>query len=197
MHPWETHRVRRGSVRQEAPPSRAEVDPGAGGRRRVLALVAAAAFTLAMVAMWVWILFVYDPGLLIDELEDRTFPTEAEQVCAAAIEDIAELPPAESTEDPTERADVIDTANASLSTMVMQLSGLAPADPPEAAEAITEWLGDWRTHLGDRQRYADALRVDPEARFTETPKGTKQISRAIDSYAQVNDMPSCATPGDV
>ncbi|MEZ5238114.1 MAG: hypothetical protein R2716_03935 [Microthrixaceae bacterium] len=52
-------------------------------------------------------------------------------------------------------------------------------------------------HLGDREDYAAALRADPEARFTETPKGSKQISRAIDSYAQVNRMPSCGTPGDV
>lgn len=173
-----------------APP----VDPSP---RRRAGWIAAGVFTLAMFAMWIWILFIYDPGTLIDELPDQTFPTEAEQICATAIDTISHLPPAEATDDPIERADVIDTANASLSTMLAELAPLAPSEPRSSAEAVDEWLGDWATHLEDRQRYADGLRTDPESRFTETPKGSKQISRAIDSFAQVNHMPSCETPGDV
>lgn len=174
--------------------------------RRRLAFGAAGVFTVAMTAMWLWMLFIYDPGLLIDELPDRTFATEAEQICAAANDKIFDLPPAEAADDPIERADVIDTANATLSTMLAELAPLAPAKPPKAdeaseewlaAEAVEEWLDDWATHLGDRQSYADDLRTDPTARFTETPKGSKQVSRAIDSFAQVNRMPSCETPGDV
>jgi hypothetical protein len=159
--------------------------------------MAAGAFTVAMVAMWLWMLFIYDPGLMIDELPDQTFPTAAEQICATANDTIIHLPPAEATDDPIERADVIDTANATLSTMLAELAPLAPTEPPESAEAIEEWLDDWGTHLGDRRRYADELREDPTARFTETPKGSKQVSRAIDGFAQVNRMPSCETPGDV
>ncbi|MEZ5238115.1 MAG: hypothetical protein R2716_03940 [Microthrixaceae bacterium] len=87
-------------------------------------------------------LFIYDPGLLVDELGDRTFPTEAERICAAALEEISHLPPAEATEDPVERAEVIETANATLASMVAQLAPLAPDEPPEAAEAVDEWLGD-------------------------------------------------------
>ena len=37
-----------------------------------------------LLGSWIYVLFFYDPGLLIDELADRTFPTAAEQVCAAA-----------------------------------------------------------------------------------------------------------------
>lgn len=169
-------------------------DPPA--RRRV-AFIAAAVFAVATMSMWIWMLFVYDPGLMIDELPDRTFPTEAEQICAAANETISDLPPAEATDDPIERADVIDTANATLSRMLGELSPLTPAEPPESAEAVEEWLGDWTTHLEDRERYADRLRDDPTARFTETPKGSRQVSRAIDAFAEVNRMPSCGTPGDV
>lgn len=166
------------------------------GRRRI-AFIAAGIFAVATFAMWMWMFFIYDPGLMIDELPDRTFPTEAEQICAEVNDAISELPPAEATDGPVERADVIDTANADLSAMLAQLAPLTPTDPPESAEAVKEWLDDWATHLADRQRYADTLRRDPTARFTETPKGSKQISRAIDSFAEVNRMPSCGTPGDV
>lgn len=165
--------------------------------RRRVAFVAAALFAVATMAMWMWMLFVYDPGLMVDELPDRTFPNEAERVCAATNEAISDLPPAETTDDPIERADVIDTANAELAAMLVSLAPLRPTEPPESAEAVEEWLDDWETHLEDRQRYADTLRSDSTARFTETAKGSKQVSRAIDSFAEVNRMPSCGTPGDV
>lgn len=165
--------------------------------KRSLGLTAAGIFVVATFAMWLWMLFIYDPGLLVDELADRTFPTRAEEICAVANDEISHLPPAESTDDPIERAEVIDTANSTLARMVADLAPLAPTEPPQAAEAVGEWLDDWGTHLEDRQRYAEDLRVDPTARFTETPKGSKQISRAIDSFAEVNRMPSCGTPGDV
>ena len=62
-----------------------------------------------------------------------------------------------------------------------------------------EWLDDWTTYIGNRQRYVENLRVDDEARFLETTKGsdTKGITRAINSFAQVNRMDSCETPADL
>lgn len=188
----EGDRLRAVGVHSEDPGTSAAVLP-----RRRIALIAAAVFAVMMAAMWIWILFIYDPGRLIDELPDTAFPTAAEKICADAVAEISELPPAQSTNDPVERAAVIDDANTALSLMVSQLAPIAPSAPPESAEAVHEWLDDWATHIGDRESYADALRSDPEARFTETPKGTKQISRAIDGFAEVNRMPSCATTGDV
>lgn len=209
MPPWETEVVDTSSVDGRCGGSpdtdtpaqhRSRPTPGINhdrpARRRV-AFVAAALFAVVTMAMWMWMLFVYDPGLMIDELPDRTFPTEAEKICAATNEAISDLPPAETTDDPIERAGVIDTANTDLATMLVRLAPLAPTEPPESAEAVQEWLDDWATHLEDRQRYADSLRSDPTARFTETAKGSKQVSRAIDSFAEVNRMPSCGTPGDV
>ncbi len=67
---------RDGSGGTEDPPERDR------GLRRKLVLTLVAVFTIGSFAMWIYILFVYDPGLLIDELPDKTFPTEAEQVCA-------------------------------------------------------------------------------------------------------------------
>ena len=135
---------------------------------------------------------------------DGTFPTAAEETCSVAIAEIDTLPRAEATDDPIERADVLDNANAALATMLVQLQPIVPDEPPLAQEAkwleweaMGEWLEDWDLHLQDRQDYAAALREDPKARFTETAKANRQVSRAIDGYAQVNRMPSCETPGDV
>lgn len=166
-------------------------------RRRRLALAAGTLFAVVSMGAWVWMLVFYDPGLLIDELEDRTFPEAAEEVCAVALANIEALPRAESAEDAAGRAAVVAVANQELATMVDGLRPLAPTEPPEAAEAVNEWLDDWETYLADRQEYAEDLARDPETRFTESQKGGKQISRAIDAYAQVNRMTSCETPGDV
>jgi hypothetical protein len=160
-------------------------------------MVAGLSFAAAAFGLWIYALFVYDPGLLVDELADRSFPRAAERVCASTVAELETLPRAETAANPSERADTIDTADALLLAMVADLRPLAPTGPREAAEAVNEWLDDWETHIQDRQDFADRLRKDSGARFTETVKGSRQVSRAIDGYAQVNRMRSCETPGDV
>ncbi len=164
---------------------------------RKLAWVAGLSFAFVMIAAWIFGLFIYDPGLLVDELEDRSFGEAAEVICSEHTEAVSTLPRAENAEDPGQRADVITEANGYLTAMVNQLWLEVPSDPPVASEAVEEWLGDWETHIEDRQEYADALRDDPQARFAESAKGTRQVSRAIDGFAQVNRMTSCETTGDV
>lgn len=165
--------------------------------RRRAAWIAGLGFAAVCLALWIYALFIYDPGLLVDELADPSFPRAAEQVCSTTMAELDALPRAETAAGPVERADTIDQANLLLRDMLAQLRPLAPNDPPEAEEAVHEWLDDWSTHIEDRQDFADRLRDDPDARFTESPKGTKQVSRAIDGYAQVNRMRSCESPGDV
>lgn len=178
----------------EPPP--APADHRSTVRRRwswiVGGLLAAATF-----GVWIYAIFLYDPGLLTDELADKSFPRAAEKVCAASVAKVDALPRAEETKDPVQRADVVDTADAVLGEMVAHLQRIAPASPPAAKEAVNEWLHDWGTHLRDRAAYARELRVDRDARFKETTKGTRQISLAIDGFAEVNRMNSCVTTGDV
>jgi hypothetical protein len=175
---------------------RPEAEDGPSPRRRA-AWIAGLGFAAVCFGLWVYALFVYDPGLLVDELADRTFPRAAEQVCAATLAELDTLPRAETAASAAERADTIDRADTLLLAMVADLRPLVPTEPPEAEEAVNEWLDDWETHIEDRQDYAARLRQDADARFTETAKGSRQISRAIDGYAQVNRMRSCETPGDV
>ena len=165
------------------------------------------AAVIALVGSWVYVLFIYDPGLMIDELPDRTFPEAAEQVCAAAIAEYAELPLANESDSADERADTLATSNEIFSRMVDDLRPLAQdaadvytaEDEQRYATGIADWVDDWGTYLADREEYVENLRVDDDARFLETAKGsdTKGITRAINSFAQVNKMTSCVTPGDV
>jgi hypothetical protein len=115
------------------------------------------------------------------------------------VADVGELPLANQSPDATARADVLDQANATFAAMLDDLdgmTGLAPAgDQRRRAE---EWLADWRTYLGDRQDYADALRRDPDARLlvSEKPGQAAQVTEWIDEFANANHMPSCASPLD-
>jgi hypothetical protein len=180
--------------------------------RSRVALVATLLAVAVLLGGWIYVLFVYDPGLMIDELADPAFPNAAEEVCASAQAQLAELPPASSAASADERADVVARSNVILADMLAGLRPLVPALPDpgtvDAAEldeqrkvsdGITEWIDDWQTYLGNRREYVENLRVDDDARFLESTKGsdTKGISRAINSFAQVNRMDSCTTPADL
>ena len=174
-----------------------ELEDNRSPRRRRIATVAALIFTVATFGVWIYAIFFYDPGLLVDELADRTFPTQAEKVCAAAAAELDALPPANLSKTATERAAVVEQADAVLRRMVDGLEPLVPTADTRVNRGISEWVTDWNHHIEDRQKYVAALRTNPDARFEERTKGTKQLSLAIDSFAQVNRMTSCSTPGDV
>ena len=179
---------------------------GPAPRHRVAMWFTLAA-VLALVGSWVYILFIYDPGLMIDELPDRTFPDAAEQVCARAIAEYSTLPLAIESDSADDRADTLAASNEIFSRMLAELRPLADdtADvytgkgEERYVMGVRDWVDDWGTYLEDREEYVENLRVDDDARFLETAKGsdTKGITRAINSFAQVNKMMSCVTPGDV
>jgi hypothetical protein len=179
------------------PPHGLDEQPGRPPRR--VFFFAGLLAIVALFATWIYVLFIYDPGLLIDELADRRFPVAAEEVCARAVAELQELPPASAAPDAAARADTVEQSNVILTRMVADLVPHVPAGPPNIRDGVNEWLDDWRTYIGDRRNYVANLRADPEARFLESPKGTgtKGVTRGIDSFAEVNRMDSCTTPGDV
>ena len=121
--------------------------------------------------------------------------------------EFSELPLANESDSADERAATLATSNEIFSRMVAELRPLADdaadvytaEDEQRYASGIADWVDDWGTYLEDREEYVENLRVDDDARFLETAKGsdTKGITRAINSFAQVNKMMSCVTPGDV
>ena len=164
--------------------------------------LAIAAVVVALVSMWGYVLFLaFGPGRQppVDRLDDPAFAQAAEERCAAAVDQVDELPVASASHTAEERAEVLDRADAVYRSMLDDLDDmvdLAPAgDQRRRAE---EWLADWRVYLGDREAYADALRADPDARLlvSSKPGEARQITGWIDEFAKANRAPSCVSPVD-
>lgn len=169
--------------------------PPRSGRvgRAILAVV-----VLAMVAMWGYVLYLaFGPGRQPppDRLDDAAFALAAEDVCDAALADVAALPRAIEADSAADRSAIVTEANGRFEEMLDELAELRPSG--EDGELVGRWLDDWHTYLGDRQRYADTLLDDPEARLLVTARDRDQITEYIDAFAADNDMPACATPIDV
>jgi hypothetical protein len=183
-----------------APQEGAEVE-SAGWRWTPMRLVLAAV-VVALVSMWGYVLFLaFGPGREppIDRLDDPAFAEAGEQRCAEAVEQVEALPAASEAADAAERADVLTAADGIFEDMLDDLDGMVGLAPPgDQRRRATEWLADWRTYLGDRQAYAQALRTDPGARLlvSEKPGEGRQITGWIDEFAAANRMPSCVTPTD-
>ena len=174
--------------------------PGTRGSRvgRVVVLVV----VLALVSMWGYVLYLaFGPGRQppIDRLDDPAFAEAAEERCGAALAEIDRLPVASASHTAAERADVLARANRVYATMLDDLGPLQTLAPSgDQRRRAGDWIADWRTYLGDRQDYADALRTDPEARLlvSEKPGEGQQITGWIDEFALANRMPSCVSPTD-
>lgn len=132
-----------------------------------------------------------------DRLDDRAFVTRTEARCVTLLADLADLPNGSFVQDPVERARVLDEATDRVEAMVDAIDADAPTTGDDA-RSVEGWIADWRTYVANRRDYADRLRVDPEARLLlDQSLGGDSVDKPIEIFADVNDMPSCATPGDV
>lgn len=154
---------------------------------------------LGILAMWAAIYgytLFSGPHERPGRMDDRAFATAAEPICAATEAAIERLGLPTAVETPLERAQLVEAENGLLRTLVADLGALdRPAG--EEGEWVEEWLGDWDTHIQDRQNWADSLREGDDGPFVETARNGEQLSKGIDYFAETNDMPACVTPGDV
>jgi hypothetical protein len=196
--------VQAGAPTDPAADPAAETDGTAPARRGSrLGRAAVVVVVCVLVSMWGYVLYLaFGPGRQppIDRLDDPAFAAAAEERCATALEEIDRLPVASAAHTATERADVLARANGVYAAMLDDLDGLRSLVPAgdHGRQAVREWLADWRTYLGDRQEYADALRTNPDARLlvSEKPGEGQQITGWIDEFANANRMPSCVSPTD-
>lgn len=171
------------------------VEPAPPGRRRFrLGTVLALLVVAATIGMWAYLFLIADPGIP-DQLEDDAFPTEAQAICTAAVDQIDELPAAADAETPEERGATVAEANDILTEMVADLRAIAPTTGQDA-RLTRLWLEDWDTYLTDRVEFAEALAAGEDAELLITARGTGQITVTLDHFTMVNDMLACSTPLD-
>ncbi len=152
---------------------------------------------LAMAGFWIWILSGGPRRANPDRVSDRSLIAADHDRCKAAVKAISALPPATESRTATARAVVVDRATTILDRLIDHIQNTSPRSGKNAVR-MRGWTRDWRTYLRDRRRYTERLRRDPRARFLldVNPAGDS-VDRVIKNFADINDMPSCATPGDV
>lgn len=178
--------------RAATPATTAPAHSGGMSPWRVLGVVAMVAIAL----FWIWIFSGAPARQNPDRIQDRAWVERAEATCAATKTRIAERTAPAGRQDQAARADAIDASTEDLRVMLDELRSPLP-DGEGDREVVGPWLADWDRLLGDRTTYADAVRVDPDARFLTTEKFNDPLDRVIEIFADVNDMPSCGPAGDV
>ena len=189
-------------MKTDTRPDTEEHDDSDGRRRWTPTRVLLTAVVIAMLTMWGYVLFLaFGPGRQppIDRLDDPAFAAAAEARCAGALEQVEALPVAAASDTAAERADVLAQADEVFAAMLDDLDDMVDLAPAgDQRDRASAWLADWRTYLGDREAYAEALRDDPGARLLVSEKAGegRQITGWIDEFANANHMPSCTTPVD-
>ncbi len=157
---------------------------------------------IAMAVMWIYAFFFAD-RTSPDRLGDRSWAAKTEVICARYRAEVRALPPASSfqtvkpvTEALRQRADVGDRSNVLLTAMVAEIRGLGPAVGD--TEAVAGWLKDWDTHIADRSVQIGRWRQGIDRQLAETEdSGGVPISKRMDGFTDINQMPSCKSPQDV
>ncbi len=174
----------------DAPPR-----PSVAKRRVTPYRVTILVILVGVAALWGYAL-TRQPQPPPDRLDDTAWSERAEEVCASNADARDALPQAFQTDDPLERADVVEQANAELDTMLATLRADLPASERDRS-MLDEWLGDWSVYVQNRRDFVERLRSEGDARIFVTEKDGRQITVAIDRFAEVNHMASCRTPKDI
>ena len=152
---------------------------------------------LLMVGFWAWVFAGGPSKANPDRVQDRAFISRTAKRCDVLRDRLAKLPNAAALKVASERADVLDQANVEVTQTVTAIDKDAPRAGSDA-KVVDGWLGDWKTYLQDRRNYAAELRVNPNAQFVVSESKLKAgVDDTIQTFADVNAMPQCATPGDV
>src|SRR5688500_19194277 len=120
----------------------ADVALSRSARFQLVLLVACFLFWGAILAWTV----VAEPGNPPGFFGDRRFPTAAEPVCASAMAEAESFGSGAAVDSIAERAELVDRQDEVFVAMLADLRAL-PRPAGEEGEWVTEWLGDWDTHI--------------------------------------------------
>ncbi len=175
---------------------RPEAPPATAPQGRPVWTYLGVAVVLVVALMWLWIFTGGPKKANPDRVDDRAWAERAEDTCRATMDRIDERALPADERDLAARADAIDASTDDLEAMLAALADPLPEHDADR-EVVEPWLEDWAALVEDRRDYADAVRVDPDARFLTTEKFRDGLDEVIGTFAEVNDIPSCGPAGDV
>lgn len=152
---------------------------------------------LVMGGFWIWAFSPLAPSGHPDVLHDVVFTHDAEDVCARWVTEADRLPTAAEATGPEDRATQLTASTRLFAAMVNELRDRAAEVVGSDRELVDAWLVDWQTYLDNRRDYAVTLAGGSDPPFTVTARDGEGVDSYIDIFAEINSMPSCATPGDV
>lgn len=166
-----------------------------GGGSKVLKVLAGVVIVGSFLP-WAWRFSPFADRTPDGILDDPTFATIAEPICAAAMTELEALPNALDAATTAERGEQVDMANDILVGMVDRLEGEITGSDRDV-ENLGEWIADWRTYLENRVDYAERIAVDENAVLYVAANGSERLDRRIPRFAESNEMRSCVTPDDI
>ncbi len=167
---------------------------GMGRVTRALAVV----FILVAIAFWI---FAFSPQAremfqAPDQLEDESYVAAIEQTCVDAVARLDALPSARSADDTAARADIVENSNVILGDMIGALAELSGGTEDDQ-RLIGLWLQDWEIVMADRETHVARLRTEGDVRFLNSEVDGIFVAERMNGFARVNDIESCAPPGDL
>lgn len=169
-------------------------DEGSGGS--TILKVLAGVVIVGSFLPWAWRFSPFADRTPDGILDDPTFATVAEPICAAAMEDLEALPNALDAATTAERGEQVSRANDILVGMVDRLEREVTGSARDV-DNLGEWIADWRTYLDNRVDYAERIAVDENAVLYVAANGSERLDRRIPRFADANEMRSCVTPDDI
>lgn len=163
---------------------------------RVWQILGIMAFIVTVV-FWIYVFSNRDSVDHADEFDDAAWSSAAEAVCVEHQTAIAELPSAASVDTPEQRAELVSQGTAMLEEMLAGLHALGLPSDPKGAETAPHWLDDYELYLQDRRDWTEVLRQgdDPPFTISGNAQGVR-VTDLLETYAEVNAMPSCSPSPD-
>ena len=171
-----------------------EIERAPGASRSRLAWAGAALFAALTVVGWIYVFWFADTTPP-DKLTSSSFSAAAEPVCKATRQQVRDEGLVDvKAETPQQRGELTARADLELHAMIGQLRAIQVPDPGDAV-LVERWLADWDGLIADREAWVVKLRAgDGNPLIARSHAGGEPASKTLDSFANVNAMPSCKAP---
>jgi hypothetical protein len=174
------------------------------GRGLVTKIVLGVVIAL-IAAMWIYaFLFASKKGAY--RIDDDAWRERAEQVCEKWEDERLKLVDMDEgyIEEPTQeqmlqRADLVEKATDIIQAEIDEVTAVQP-DNERDRGLVAKYRGFVETLIQDRRDYIAQLRrfeLAPYRESTETPDGGGPVSNVIIDFTTVNEIRSCAPPGEL